>query len=82
MFIAHATETASVITIDSGSLVVEDQVLKRPAEVDVLIGDATKARRTLGWSPKVGFADLVRMMVEADLARHGAARSSASSGRC
>ena len=39
----------------------------RPAEVDFLQGDATKARRLLGWSPKVGFKELVRMMVEHDL---------------
>ena len=41
----------------------------RPAEVDVLIGDATKARTGLGWSPEVDFDKLVRMMTEADLAR-------------
>jgi GDPmannose 4,6-dehydratase len=39
----------------------------RPAEVDLLIGDPTKAREKLGWTPKVGFADLVTMMVDADL---------------
>jgi GDPmannose 4,6-dehydratase len=47
--------------------VVEDPTLMRPAEVDVLVGDASKARRTLGWQPEVGFRDLVRMMVQADL---------------
>lgn len=41
----------------------------RPAEVDLLIGDAAKARRALGWEPKVKFQELVRMMVEADLAK-------------
>jgi len=41
----------------------------RPAEVDLLIGDPTKARRKLGWVPKVGFKELVRMMVEDDLKR-------------
>jgi GDPmannose 4,6-dehydratase len=40
----------------------------RPAEVDLLIGDATKARTVLGWEPKVKFKDLVKMMVDADLA--------------
>ena len=40
----------------------------RPAEVDLLIGDATKARENLGWEPKVKFIELVRMMVDADLA--------------
>ena len=39
----------------------------RPAEVDVLLGDAGKARRELGWSPKVSFRELVQMMVDADL---------------
>jgi GDPmannose 4,6-dehydratase len=39
----------------------------RPAEVDHLCGDARKAREELGWTPKVGFVELVRMMVEADL---------------
>jgi len=38
----------------------------RPAEVDLLLGDATKARRELGWSPRVGFEELVRMMADAD----------------
>jgi GDPmannose 4,6-dehydratase len=44
----------------------------RPTEVDVLLGDSTKARRVLGWKPKVGFKELVRLMVEADLAGGGA----------
>ncbi|MBU0508164.1 GDP-mannose 4,6-dehydratase [bacterium] len=42
--------------------------LVRPAEVDLLVGDATKARTKLDWEPKVRFRDLVQMMVEADLA--------------
>jgi GDPmannose 4,6-dehydratase len=41
----------------------------RPAEVDLLIGDSTKARTQLGWEPKVSFPELVAMMVDADLAR-------------
>jgi len=40
----------------------------RPAEVDLLIGDASKARRKLGWEPKITFKELVRTMVDADLA--------------
>ena len=40
----------------------------RPTEVDLLIGDATKAKQRLGWTPKVGFRDLAIMMIEADLA--------------
>jgi GDPmannose 4,6-dehydratase len=39
----------------------------RPAEVDLLIGNASKARRQLGWEPKTKFADLVKLMVEADI---------------
>jgi GDPmannose 4,6-dehydratase len=39
----------------------------RPAEVDLLIGDASKARRQLGWKPKTKFADLVKLMVDADI---------------
>ena len=46
-----------------------DPGLVRPAEVDHLIGDASKAQRVLGWSPKVDFAGLIRMMVDADVAR-------------
>jgi len=64
----------------------------RPAEVDVLQGDASKARRKLGWQPKVSFEELVAMMIEADwalareervLARHRAqtARPSSASAR-
>ena len=41
----------------------------RPAEVDYLIGDASKARRVLGWQPKTSFKELVKMMVDADLKR-------------
>ena len=47
--------------------VVQDPALFRPAEVDALIGDATKARTRLGWAPRVGFAELVAKMVEADV---------------
>ena len=45
-----------------------DERFFRPAEVDLLIGDPTKARSTLGWKPEVSFDELVRMMVDADLA--------------
>jgi GDPmannose 4,6-dehydratase len=58
--------------------VVLDPALVRPAEVDLLVGDASKARRELGWMPKVTFEELVRLMVEADVAliqkTHGPAR--------
>jgi GDPmannose 4,6-dehydratase len=48
--------------------VVIDPALVRPAEVDLLLGDAGKARRVLGWEPKTSFAHLVRLMVDADIA--------------
>ena len=48
--------------------VVIDEQLYRPAEVDTLLADASKARQVLGWQPQVPFAQLVRMMVNADLA--------------
>jgi GDPmannose 4,6-dehydratase len=47
--------------------VVIDEAFYRPAEVDLLVGDATKAREVLGWSPEIGFQDLVMMMVDADM---------------
>ncbi|PZR56343.1 MAG: GDP-mannose 4,6-dehydratase [Candidatus Meridianibacter frigidus] len=46
-----------------------DPRFMRPAEVDVLVGDASKAKRVLGWQPKVSFEELVQRMVEADIAR-------------
>jgi GDPmannose 4,6-dehydratase len=52
--------------------VITCEELKRPAEVDVLLGDATKARTQLGWEPTVTLEQLVAEMVEADLERHGA----------
>jgi GDPmannose 4,6-dehydratase len=48
--------------------VVVDEKFFRPAEVDALVGDSTKARNILGWKPEVDFAGLVAMMVDADLA--------------
>jgi GDPmannose 4,6-dehydratase len=48
----------------------EDPALLRPAEVDHLIGDPSKAKEKFGWTPSVDFAGLVRMMVDADLERH------------
>ena len=49
--------------------VVIDEKLVRPAEVDLLLGDAAKAREKLGWKPRVSFRELVERMVDADLAR-------------
>jgi GDPmannose 4,6-dehydratase len=55
--------------LDWKRFVVEDPALLRPAEVDHLIGDPSKAKATFGWAPTVDFAGLVKMMVDADLAR-------------
>jgi GDPmannose 4,6-dehydratase len=57
------------VGLDWHEHVIVDPTLRRPAEVDRLLGDATKARQKLGWSPKVSFKELVQMMIEADLAR-------------
>jgi GDPmannose 4,6-dehydratase len=51
-----------------------DPAFLRPAEVDHLVGDASKARRVLGWTPQVNFEQLVAMMVDADIARLSSAR--------
>ncbi len=48
--------------------VTADQRMVRPAEVDTLLADASKARRVLGWRPEVTFEELVGRMVDADLA--------------
>ena len=48
--------------------VVVDEAFLRPAEVDLLVGDSTRAAEHLGWKPQTGFADLVEMMVDSDLA--------------
>jgi GDPmannose 4,6-dehydratase len=47
--------------------VVIDDALKRPAEVDLLVGDASKAKRELGWAPTTNFEQLIRLMTRADL---------------
>ncbi len=57
------------VDLDWEQYVKVDPRFYRPAEVDLLVGDASKARRVLGWQPSVTFNDLVRIMVEADLAR-------------
>jgi GDPmannose 4,6-dehydratase len=55
--------------LDWERYVVSDPAFTRPAEVDLLLGDASKAREELGWEPAVSFAELVRMMVDADMTR-------------
>jgi GDPmannose 4,6-dehydratase len=55
--------------LDRNQHVKTDPAFLRPAEVDHLVGDASKAREQLGWEPRVSFRELVEMMVDADLAR-------------
>lgn len=59
------------VGLDPATIVEHDSRYDRPAEVDVLLGDATKAKATLGWSPGVGFVDLVHMMVDAEVILQG-----------
>ena len=59
----------SHVGLDWQKHVITDPKFMRPAEVDVLLADPSKARKELGWSPRVGFRDLVTMMVDADLER-------------
>ena len=56
------------LNLDWEDHVVVDEAFLRPAEVDLLVGDSSKAAERLGWKPQTGFADLVAMMVDADLA--------------
>lgn len=60
------------VGLDYRDYVVVDRTFIRPAEVDRLLGDASKAKRELGWQPEVKFADLVKLMVQADLENAGA----------
>jgi len=53
---------------DGRTLIEVDSKYFRPAEVDLLLGDASKARRDLGWQPRVGYQERARMMVDADIA--------------
>ena len=68
----HSVEELCQVAFEHAGLdwhkyVVIDPKFMRPAEVDLLIGDPTKARKKLGWEPKVSFKELVHMMVDADL---------------
>jgi GDPmannose 4,6-dehydratase len=60
-------EAFGYVGLDWREFVEIDPKYFRPAEVDLLVGDASKARRVLGWEPKVRFRDLVRLMVDADV---------------
>jgi GDPmannose 4,6-dehydratase len=65
--VRELVETAfRYVDLDWRKYVIQDPALMRPVDVHHLIGDASKARRVLGWKPEVGFTDLIRIMVEAD----------------
>ncbi len=61
-------ETFAYLDLDWKEFVVQDERYYRPAEVDLLVGDPSKAGRVLGWEPSVDFRGLVHLMVDADLA--------------
>ena len=77
-FVVSTGETYSVeeflvaafgaVNLDWHDYVVQDPRFMRPAEVDLLVGDPGKAKRLLGWEPSVTFAELVKMMVDSDMA--------------
>ena len=66
-----AEEAFKVVGLDWGKYVAVDEKYFRPTEVDSLIGDASKAKRILGWAPTTSFKELVEMMVKADCADAG-----------
>jgi GDPmannose 4,6-dehydratase len=88
-FILATNETHSVrefvelaferVDLDWKEFVKHDARYERPAEVDLLIGDATKAKKMLNWEPQVRFEELVRIMVDADLALIESQRETAKS---
>ncbi len=61
------TEVFGYLNLDYKDFVEQDARYLRPAEVDELLGDASKAREKLGWTPTVGFKELARMMTDSDL---------------
>ena len=69
--VTHSVRECVQVAFDQAGLEIADHVeidesLKRPAEVDQLIGDASKAERDLGWTPETSFEQLIRLMVDAD----------------
>lgn len=68
--VRYLVETAfSVVDLEWEKYVKLDKALLRPAEVDLLIGDSTKAKEQLGWEPTVSFEEMIELMVQSDLAR-------------
>jgi len=76
-----AERAFAVVGLDYRDHVVVDERFMRPAEVDHLLADASKAREQLGWSPRVSFDDLVREMVLADVERLRGTKAPEPSGR-
>ncbi len=71
--VSHSVRACVEIAFDHAGIpieghVVSDPLMLRPAEVEHLVGDASKAKRVLGWEPEVSFEQLIRMMVDSDLA--------------
>jgi GDPmannose 4,6-dehydratase len=69
--VAHSVRDCVEIAFDHAGLSIDhhveiDEALKRPAEVDHLIGDYSKAKRELGWEPRTSFEELIRLMVDSD----------------
>jgi GDPmannose 4,6-dehydratase len=69
--VAHSVRDCVEIAFDQAGIEIDDHLvidesLKRPAEVDHLVGDASKAKRELGWEPRTTFEELIRLMVDAD----------------
>lgn len=60
-------EAAACLNLDWKEFVEIDPRYFRPAEVDLLLGDSSKARKAFGWEPRTSFQELVRMMVESDM---------------
>jgi GDPmannose 4,6-dehydratase len=69
-----------LLDLDYRRHVEHDPRYERPTEVDLLLGDPSKARKVLGWEPKIGFDELVKMMVDADLQLAGEERALAHHG--
>jgi GDPmannose 4,6-dehydratase len=86
--VSHSVRDCLEIAFDQAGVDVDDHVLiddslKRPAEVDHLVGDASKAKRELGWEPRTSFEQLIRLMVDADhkLLSRGDSAATAQLGR-
>jgi GDPmannose 4,6-dehydratase len=67
-FRGQGVDEVGIDTATGNEVIAIDPRYFRPTEVDLLVGDASKAKKVLGWSPRVSFIELVEMMVDADLA--------------